>query len=281
MIAPSPTWKPSDQPLRASAPGSRSGLPSRGRLLVSEARLATRALAPLAALLTPACTTATLPLDGALDPALLTSLTIAAPRGDLTVLPDDADPPELSWTGTLTARGGSRSGAQARLDASSFDASVDGARAALIADLPRRVALDLAVTAPAGLALEARVPRGTVVVHELTGGVTVEGSRVELWDVAGPVTAEVGGGSGLMRLRPGPGAGVRIAMVQGDLWLQLPIGLPYHLMIEGSPDGSWQVGALGLAEVVEVPGRLEARAGDGSVPIRITSWGGSVQIDGF
>jgi hypothetical protein len=239
----------------------------------------------LATALTAACATADLPLDGALDASDLSSLAITAPRGELTVFAADPalDPgaPEVAWSGRLVARGASGAGARDRLAEATFDAWSQDGRAALVADLPRRVALELTVTAPAAPPLEARAPRGRVVAHGLTGGVVVEGSRVELWDVAGPVTAEVGGGSGLMRVRPARGAGVRVRIDQGDLWLQLPIGLPYHLLIEGSPDGAWEVGALGLAEVVDVPGRFEGRAGDGSVPIRVASWGGSVLIDGY
>lgn len=226
------------------------------------------------------CARVELPVDGSLSAEALVTLSVAAPRGAVAVGggPDEAD---VTWAGTLSARGGTRAAAEARLAEAALRVIHEDGDASLAATLPRRTSLDLDVAVPATLPLEISVPRGAVIVEGMAGGVEVEASRVELWDVAGPVFAEVGGGSGLLRVRPAAGAGLYAKTQQGDLWIQIPIGLPYHLILEGPPDSVWQIGALGLTEAIELPGRFEGRAGDGSVPVRVETWGGVVTIEGF
>ena len=227
------------------------------------------------------CSRATSPVDGTISSTNVDELAVEAPRGDVRLYAVTDDDAPLDWWGELRARASRRTVAEARLADASLDATVDAGVATLSANLPDRVTIDLTVATPATLPARVAVPRGAVVVEGLAGGVDVEASRVELWDVAGPVLAEVGGGSGLMRVRPAAGAGVYVKTRQGDIWLQIPIGLPYHLIIEGPPDSVWQIGALGLTEAIELPGRFEGRAGDGSVPVRVETWGGVVTIEGF
>jgi hypothetical protein len=183
--------------------------------------------------------------------------------------------------GELTLRAASRARAERRLSDSRLVVVEEGADVSATLESPQRVAIDADVWVPKDVLASVSIPRGTLIMSDFSGGLQIDASRVELWDASSGLNARVGSGGALMRLAPDANSEVIIELQQGDLWLQLPIGLPYHLRIEGFPDADWMVGPLGLVDVVELPGLYEGRAGEASVRVSIQSWGGAVWVEGY
>ena len=142
----------------------------------------------------------------------------------------------------------------------------------------RRAGVDIAIEGPRVFDVEAYTLDGTVTLRDVDGFHYLTGSRVEGRGVFGDLDALATVDGLDVVVVPYIGSVVRLEVVQGDLEVALPAGLPYDLRLVTDPGWGYELVDLGFDEVSTGPGFAFASTGDGSVSVELINRDGPIFV---
>lgn len=141
-----------------------------------------------------------------------------------------------------------------------------------------RAGVDFSAAGPGRIDVDAVTGEGEIAVESINGDVLITADRTVARGVSGSADLFAWTTGVDAVVRPSPGDLVRIHAVSGDVFLGLPAGLDYDLRIDVPPAYGHDVIDLGFDWYAATYQHFEAGRGDQSIPVRITTEGGSVIV---
>ncbi|MFT6159102.1 MAG: hypothetical protein ACJAZO_004667 [Myxococcota bacterium] len=223
------------------------------------------------------CVSASEPFGQTVDADGLTSLRVDIERGDVfyTVRSDDVFVVE----GTSRALASSQSRADERLTDNAW--RVDAQPPELVVEaqsVQRRASVDVEVFGPSVVDLNIIANQGVVTLMDVEGTHVVQAGRIQTTRLRGSVRLTGTGGGIDAEIYPFFNGSIVVEGTSGDVIVRLPFGGNYDVEILGDPDFEMFVSEFGFVGSIAQPGYFTGVAGDGSIPVRITAQGGSVQL---
>lgn len=140
-----------------------------------------------------------------------------------------------------------------------------------------RAGVDLAVTGPRRVDVDAIVVEGSLWVESLRGSLVGTADAITAYDIEGRVdlfawdTIDA-------TVRPEAGDLLLVETAGGDVRLGLPRGLDYDLEVDAAGGSAIDVDDLGFEELSWAPGAVDAFTFPGTTVVRIRTRGGDVEI---
>lgn len=142
----------------------------------------------------------------------------------------------------------------------------------------RRSNIDVDVFGPSILDLDVTANGGSVTLVDVQGSHVITAGRVQTTRLRGEATLTANGGGVDAEIYPYEQGDLIIDSTGGDVIVRVPFGPSYDVEILGDADFELFVAELGFVGSIAQPGYFSGVVGDGSVRIRITAQGGSVQL---
>jgi hypothetical protein len=120
--------------------------------------------------------------------------------------------------------------------------------------------------------------QGVVTLVDVEGTHIVQAGRIQTTRLRGTVDLTGTGGGIDAEIYPFLDGSVTVEGTSGDVIVRLPFGGNYDVEILGDPDFEMFVSEFGFVGSIAQPGYFTGVAGDGSIRVRITAQGGSVQL---
>jgi hypothetical protein len=223
------------------------------------------------------CVTASETFERTVDADGLTAVRVDVERGD--VLYDVLNNDAFVIEGTSLARASTEARADDRLADNQW--RIDAQVPELVVEatsVQRRASVDIDVFGPSVVDLNITANQGVVTLVDVEGTHIVQAGRIQTTRLRGSVQLTGTGGGIDAEVYPFLDGSVTVEGTSGDVIVRLPFGGNYDVEILGDPDFEMFVSEFGFVGSIAQPGYFTGVAGDGSIPVRITAQGGSVQL---
>jgi len=198
-------------------------------------------------------------------------------RGDLAYA-GYADAGEFVVAFDAWGRGATRSAAARRAESNRWGAAVEGEQLdAWGRSEARRAGVDLSMAGPRVVDVELLTLEGMVELTGVDGFHRLTGTEVAASGIQGDLDALAYEGMDVT-IRPYEGSVVRLETWSGDLYVTLPVGLPYDLRLAADPRWSYELDDLGFDRIDAGPGFAFASTAEGSVVVELVNHDGPIFV---
>ncbi len=223
------------------------------------------------------CASVSEPFERTVDADGLTGLRVDIERGD--VFYDVGSDATFVIEGTSNATASTESRADDRLADNRWRIDVQSPELLVEAtSVQRRASVDVDVFGPSVVDLNITANQGVVTLVDVEGTHIIQAGRIQTTRLRGSVQLTGTGGGIDAEIYPFFDGSVTVEGTSGDVIVRLPFGGNYDVEILGDPDFEMFVSEFGFVGSIAQPGFFTGVAGDGSIPVRITAQGGSVQL---
>ena len=231
----------------------------------------------LIAVLLAGCATVSEPFSETVDAADYSQVELDIARGNVLVEVGSGD--VIAIAGDSIGRAGGQSAAAEREAQNSW--TVEERAPTLVVRTRsghRRGTVDVDLLVPPAMDLAIVTQQGSVTLADVEGVHRIDGGRIQTIRLRGSVDLNSSFGGVDAEIYPYVDGVVNVDSNGGDVIVRLPFGGNYDVEILGDPDFEMFVSEFGFVGSIAQPGFFSGVVGDGSIRVRITAQGGSVQI---